>query len=98
MEIETMKVGEIIAIKSIEFQATDYPEIEIKDLYLHNCNESDCNCTNECDLYLQIRVAVTRKELFTLLGALKNNSQLWREENLPCKIKIDVNKKGELQL
>lgn len=85
------KSKEVTAIKSMEFEAMDYPEIEIHDLQLYTCGDKNCR-DEDCDLFLKIRVSISRKELFTLLGALKNEQELWREEDLPCKIKISVKK------
>lgn len=106
MKIETIKLqpkkevnacskNEITALKSIEFKCTDYPEIQIKTLRLNTCGDKDCQ-KEEVDLWLKIRVSVSRNELFDLLGAIKHDDELWREEDLPCRIKIEVDKKSNM--
>ena len=111
MKIETMKVycnnkmnaAEVVqrrdkkdksftALKSIEFESLEYPEMKIQELSFCGCDKREHNI----DLFMNMRLTLDRKEFFDLIHALKEDLAFWREEDLPCTVKIEVHKKKDM--
>jgi hypothetical protein len=90
--LRTPKQKEFTALKSIEFESLEYPEIEVKDLSFCGCKERE----HDIEFFLNIRLTVSRNEFFELIKSLQDNEAFWREEDLPCTIKIDVHKKKKM--
>ncbi len=93
---------EYLALKSIEFETMSYPEIEIKGLSLYtqlvdsNVERGKIDRCDEATVELNMSVNISRKELMSLLHALKDTEEFWLEEDLPAIIKIGVNKKTKM--